>query len=86
MSQPQTKKVLTRLAKIKGHVQGISDMVEDGRPYPEVILQLVAVRSALNRVAQLILKDHAKNTLVKAVEDDFELELKRFLSALDMLL
>lgn len=87
MAHAQTKKVLNRLARIKGHVEGISEMVEAERSCPDVILQIVAVRSALNRVAQIILKDHAETCLVEAFESgNSESELKSFLAALDMLL
>lgn len=87
MPHDQTKNVLNRLARIKGHIEGISEMVEAHRSCPDVIIQIVAVRSALNRVAQIILKDHAEHCLVEAAQSgNFELELENFLSALDVLL
>lgn len=62
-------------------------MVEADRSCPDVIMQIVAVRSALNRVAQIILKDHADHCLVEAARSgNFESELESFISALDMLL
>lgn len=87
MSHAQTKNVLNRLARIKGHIEGIHEMVEADRSCPDVIMQIVAVRSALNRVAQIILKDHAEHCLVEAAgSGNFESELESFLSALDMVL
>ena len=43
-------------------------MVEDGRDCSEVLVQLAAVRSALNSTSRLILKDHIEHCIVDAVE------------------
>ena len=43
-------------------------MVEDGRDCAEVLIQLAAVRSALNNTAKIILKDHIDHCLADAVE------------------
>ncbi len=43
-------------------------MVEDGRDCPEVLVQLAAVRSAIDGVCKLILKDHLDHCIVDAVE------------------
>lgn len=87
MSSAQTKNVLNRLAKIKGHVEGIYEMIEADRFCPDVIVQIVAVRSALNKVAQVILKEHAEHCLVEAAQTgNFESKLESFYSALELLL
>ena len=87
MSHDQTKNVLNRLAKIKGRIEGIYEMVEADRSCPDVIMQVVAVRSALNQVAQIILKDHAEHCLVEAAQSgNLESDLESFRSALDMLI
>lgn len=87
MSHAQTKNVLNRLAKIKGHIEGIYEMVEADRSCPDVIMQVVAVRAALNQVAQIILKDHAEHCLLEAAHTgNFESELESFRSALNMLI
>ena len=87
MSHTQTQKVLNRLAKIEGHIRAIHQMVEADRPCPDVIVQIVAVRSALNKVAQIILSDHAEHCLVNAASSgELAEELASFRSALDLLL
>ncbi len=87
MSHNQTQEVLNRLARIKGHVDGIYKMVEADRSCPEVVVQIVAVRSALNQVAKILLKDHASHCLVDAAtRSDFESELASFRQALDLIL
>ena len=41
-------------------------MVEDGRDCSEVLIQLAAVRSALNNTAKIILKDHLEHCISAA--------------------
>ena len=57
-----TKAVLNRLSR------AIRRMVEDGRDCSEVLVQLSAVKSAINNTGKVILKDHIEHCLVDAVE------------------
>jgi DNA-binding FrmR family transcriptional regulator len=87
MSQPQTQELLNRLARIEGHVRAIRQMVEADRPCPDVLLQIAAVRSALNKVAKILLKEYAEQNLVDAAQGgNLEMELARLRSALDSLI
>ena len=63
-----TKAVLNRLSRAIGHLESVKRMVEDGRDCAEVLIQLAAVRSALNNTAKIILKDHIDHCLADAVE------------------
>ena len=47
-SHAQTKAVLNRLSRAIGHLESIKRMVEDGRDCSEVLIQLSAVKSAIN--------------------------------------
>ncbi len=58
-----TKAVLNRLSRAIGHLESIRRMVEEGRDCSEVLIQLSAVKSAINNTGKVILKD-----LVEAVE------------------
>ena len=59
-------------------------MVEEDTPCPDVLVQIAAVRSALNNVGQIILEDHLSNCMVRAVEDgDFEDAMKDLKISLD---
>lgn len=64
----QTKVVLNRLARVIGHLQTVKNMVERGDDCSDVLIQLAAVRSALNSTGNIILKDHIAHCLVDAVE------------------
>ena len=52
--------LLKRLKRIEGQVRGIQKMVESGRDCESVITQLAAVRSAIEGVGGLILKNYMK--------------------------
>ena len=63
-----TKAVLNRLARAIGHLESVKKMVEDGRDCSEVLIQLSAVRSAINNIGKVILEDHIQHCIVDAVE------------------
>lgn len=65
----QTKAVLNRLSRAIGHLESVKRMVEDGRDCTEVLVQLAAVRSALNSTAKVILKDHIEHCITDATEN-----------------
>lgn len=68
-----TKAVLNRLSKVIGHLESIKRMVESGRDCSEVLVQLAAVKSAINSTGKVILKDHIEHCIVDAVrEQDME--------------
>jgi len=63
----QSKAVINRLSRAIGHLESVKRMVEDGRDCSEVLVQLAAVRSALNSTARVILKDHLEHCIADAV-------------------
>ena len=75
-----TKSVINRLSRAIGHLTAVRGMVEQGRDCAEVLIQLTAVRSAINKACEVILKDHLEHCIVDAVKTgDMEAleELKR---------
>lgn len=72
-SHQETKNVLNRLSRAMGHLEAVRRMVEEGRDCAEILVQLAAVKSALNNTGKVILKDHISHCIVEAVEkDDFQ--------------
>ena len=63
-----TREVVNRLARAIGHLQKVKQMVEDGEDCSQVLVQLAAVKSALNSTGKVILKDHLEHCIVHAVE------------------
>ena len=52
-----TKTVKNRLARVIGHLHAVERMIDDGRDCAEVLVQLAAVRSAINNICKIILRD-----------------------------
>ena len=67
-SHTQTRAVINRLARAIGHLERVEAMVEEGRDCAEVLIQLAAVRSAINNTGKVILKDHLEHCIVDAVQ------------------
>lgn len=83
-SEESLKRIVNRLSRIEGHVRGIKTMVHEGRPCPDVLVQVAAVRGALDRVARLILDEHISECISRAVtEGNIEEELTELKAALD---
>ena len=59
----EKKKLINRLSRAIGHLESVKRMVEEGRDCTEVLVQLAAVRSALNSTAKVILKDHLEHCI-----------------------
>ena len=82
-SHAQTKAVLNRLSRAIGHLESIKRMVEDGRDCSEVLIQLSAVKSAINNTGKIILQDHIEHCIVDAVEHGDKDAIKELERAID---
>ena len=82
-SHAHTKAVLNRLSRAIGHMESIRRMVEDGRDCSEVLIQLSAVKSAINNTGKIILQDHIEHCIVDAVENGDKEAIKELEKAID---
>ena len=80
------KAVVNRLARAIGHLEKVKRMVEEGDDCTEVLVQLAAVRSALDNTGKVLLKDHMRHCMVDAVAagdeeaiDDLCLAIDKFM-------
>ena len=78
-----TKAVLNRLSRAIGHLESIRRMVEDGRDCTEVLIQLSAVKAAINNTGKVILQDHIEHCIVDAVEHGDRDAIKELEKAID---
>ena len=85
-SHEHTKAVLNRLSRAIGHLQSVRTMVEEGRDCSEVLVQIAAVRSAINNVGKLLLSDHMEHCIVDAVENDDHEAIEKLKKAIDQFL
>ena len=77
MSHPCHKKLLPRLNRARGQVDGVVRMIESERYCVDILTQLRAVRAALLKVEQEVLQTHLRACLVDAVASGDAAEVER---------
>jgi CsoR family transcriptional regulator, copper-sensing transcriptional repressor len=86
-SEESLRSIVNRLSRIEGHVRGIKTMVQESRACPDVLVQVAAVRGALQRVARIILDEHLTECVARAAEaGNIEVEIAELKAALDRFL
>ena len=60
--------IVNRLARAIGHLNKVKRMVEEGYDCADVLVQLAAVRSALDNTGKVILTDHIRHCMVDALQ------------------
>ena len=78
-----TKNIISRLSRAIGHLEAVKQMVEQGRDCSEVLIQLAAVKSAINNTGKIILKDHLNHCITDAVKNDDSKALEEINKAID---
>jgi DNA-binding FrmR family transcriptional regulator len=66
--QPHKEALLKRLKRIEGQVRGVAKMIEDNRYCVDVLIQLSAVKSALDAAAMQLLEDHTRGCVQNAIK------------------
>lgn len=56
-SDPRRAEVRARIARAHGHLHGVLDMIDDDRPYEDILHQLRAVRAALEKATGVVVDD-----------------------------
>ena len=86
-SEESLRSIINRLSRLEGHIRGIKTMVQESRPCPDVLVQIAAVRGALDRVARLILDEHLTECIGRAAQaGNIEVEIQELKTALDRFL
>jgi DNA-binding FrmR family transcriptional regulator len=68
MNEQTKASCVKRLSRIEGQVRGLSRMVEEDRYCIDIVTQILAVRAALRRVEQEILRDHVGHCVKHAMQ------------------
>jgi len=79
----EKKQIQTRLRRIEGQIKGIEKMIESDICCRDILIQIAAVRAAVNKVGGLVLKNYAKTCLVedennKAKNDNYRCFFRDF--------
>lgn len=85
-SHEHTKAIVNRISRAIGHLEAIKRMIENGRDCSEVLIQLSAVKAAINNTGKIILQDHIEHCIVDAIEhgdteaiEDLEKAIDKFI-------
>jgi len=73
---------LKRLRRIEGQVRGLARMVEDDRYCIDIVTQISAVRVALRRVEEEVLRDHVAHCVEGAIASGNQAEQRRKIAEL----
>ncbi len=84
----QTKNVINRLSRIEGHTRAVKRMVEENKPCADILIQIAAIRSSIDKVGRIILEDHIESCVLKSLEEgnveqyltDLKIALDHFIS------
>jgi len=71
-----------RLSRIEGQVRGLAKMVEDDRYCIDIVTQISAVRAALRRLEEEVLRDHVAHCVEHAIASGDQADQRRKISEL----
>jgi len=77
MQQETKSSVLKRLSRVEGQVGGIARMVEGDRYCIDIVTQIGAVRAALRRIEEEVLRDHVTHCVEDAIRSGDTKEQRR---------
>lgn len=66
----ETKRIMTRLKTVRGHVAAVERMMEEEKSCEEILLQLIAIRSAVHKVSVLVAQRYANTCMLEAISEE----------------
>lgn len=75
--------IINRLSRAIGHLESVKKMVQDDKDCSDILIQLAAVKSAINNTGKLILKEHINHCIVHAIESGDQKALDDLSHAID---
>ncbi|MGI6225123.1 MAG: metal-sensitive transcriptional regulator [Peptococcales bacterium] len=85
MMSAEKQNILKRLRRIEGQVKGIQRMIESDACCTDILVQIAAVKAAVNKTGTLIFEHHANECLTNSLEsksqEDVVKELMKVLTS-----
>ncbi|NLT96186.1 MAG: metal-sensitive transcriptional regulator [Clostridia bacterium] len=85
MVNDEKQNILKRLRRIEGQVKGIQRMIENDACCVDILVQVAAVKAAVNKTGALIFEHHAKECISKSLatksQEDVIKELMQVLTS-----
>ncbi|MGT2961042.1 metal-sensing transcriptional repressor [Streptococcus caballi] len=72
----EKKDILNRLKRAEGQLRGIQKMIDDDQECIDIVMQLTAVRSSINRTMGLVISQKIRQVMETPLEDQQEQEEK----------
>lgn len=66
----QNEKIQNRLKRSAGQVNGIVNMIDEKRPCEEIVMQLTAVKSSIDKAIKLVIANNIKNCSGQAIDSE----------------
>ena len=86
MRHAPSKAVITRLRRIEGQVRGVAGMIDEGRYCIDILTQVQAIKAALKKVEDELLKNHAAHCVEEAIRDgDAKAQREKFTELVDLM-
>ena len=81
-SEEEKKRQINRINRISGHLNYVKRMIEEDVDCADVLVQLAAVRSALNGLGKEIINEHITHCIYHAIEDGDTSSIEEFQKAI----
>lgn len=82
----RTKNVVNRMSRSVGHLSAVKRMIEDGRDWQEVLIQLSAVKAEIANTGKIIFKNYLEERVDEVLTDKEQEVINEVKTAIDMLL
>ena len=76
MKHPCHKNQIANIRRIKGQIEGVERMINEGKYCIDILNQIKAVRNALSTVEGKVLKSHLQSCIKDALKNDKNLDTK----------
>ncbi len=87
LSPELQENIQNRLSRIEGHVRGVKRMLDEHQDCESILIQLAAIKSALNQVIIKVLEGHMETCVMECVlEGQGEEALERLQGAMSLVL
>lgn len=70
--EPSKDDILKRLRRIEGQIKGIQKMIDNEKCCTDVLIQIAAVRAAINKVGGLMLENYSKTCIMNAAKSEID--------------
>lgn len=78
-----SRAILNRLSRAIGHLEHVKTMVEQDMDCSEILVQVAAVKAAVNSIGNQILKDHILHCVIEKEGEDQQNRLNELANAID---